>query len=161
MTQIAYTEKRPKCQICGYPSFGAYLLSYQNGKADSLEQKAVILCAECACSRVRHSSGFGSKKLKGVDLAVTFKLPPDKAPPPPREPAPLEADFVPSHYRMSFTFEGDTFLADLGDFPTEWAAMERARQISHLTAKSMSLRNFWAVEHGIHRVHPLTKEDPQ
>lgn len=158
MAQIGYIEKRPRCKLCRYPSFGAFVVEYAaNGKPAT--EELVVLCAECAFNRIKHNSGFGTRKLKAITLQVIFKLPPDKAPPAPLPPVPLEDDFVPSHYKMTFSFEGDIYDADLGDFPTEWAALERARQITHLTAKSMHLKNFWSVEHGIHRVPTLTKED--
>jgi hypothetical protein len=160
MALTAYTEKRPRCALCPIPAFGAFTATFAttvDGKKATRDEM-VFLCAECAFSRAASVwSGGWSKKLKALQLEAIFKLPPEKAPLPPRKPLPLEDDFVTSKYDVTFCIEGDHFKGDLGEFPTEWAALERARQLAHLTAKSMHQRNFWCVEHGISRrngVHP-------
>lgn len=149
MTQIAYTEKRPRCQICHYPSFGVFVVA--NLVNGALVEELQFLCSSCSFNEVGKRNGWGTKKFKSIKLEVIFKLPQEKAPPPPREPVPFEPDFTRSHYDVTFCIEGDFFKGDLGDFPTEWAALERARQLAHLTAKSMKLRNFWCLEHAISR----------
>lgn len=152
MAQIAYTENRPSCQSCGTISFGVFVANFHDKEAKQDWEEIVFLCAECG-----FLYAWRSKKLKSLRLEAIFKLPPEKAPHPHRE-IPEEKDFVRSHYHANFLIDGDHFVGDLGTHSTEWAALERARQISHLTAKGLNLKNHWSIQTGITREATNGKE---
>lgn len=152
MAQIAYTENRPNCKLCHLPSFGAFVAKF------SEEEELIFLCAECGFSRAWATwTGNYSKKLKALRLEAIFKFPADKAEPAPRPPL-LEAQSVASTWNATFLFEGDRYTGALDPcegatqtFATEWAALERARQISQRLAREVNKPNHWAIQTGITR----------
>jgi hypothetical protein len=162
MAQIAYTEKRPNCLLCHLPSFGAYVATYAGERDDEL----VSLCADCSFSRIYSRwSGFMSRKLKTLTLVVIYKLPGDKAAPGPKPELPDEDPFIPARYTATFHLDGDPYTAPIDPcdgteiFCSPWAALERARQVSHNLARAMHLHSHWSINTAIHRltngVHPV------
>lgn len=144
MAQIAYvTEGRPRCRLCSLPAFGAFDAEFSSG------HELVMLCAACAFSNAWSKwHGHMTKKLKGLVLAVIFKLPPGD---PIEPPTPLAAQFEPSNYNGSWLVGDQRVAAEIGNFPTEWAALERARQVSHKLAIQVKEPNHWAIQTAVSR----------
>lgn len=144
MAQIAYvTEGRPRCRLCSLPAFGAFDAEFSNG------HELVMLCAACAFSNAWSKwHGHMTKKLRGLILVVIFKLPPGD---PVEPPVPLADHFEPSNYNGSWRLGDQRVTADLGYFATEWAALERARQVSHRLAIQVKELNHWAIQTAVHR----------
>lgn len=156
MAQIAYTENKPSCKLCRFPAFGAFVATFEDKEGFKTED-FVFLCAECGFTRAWIS--YTTKRLKGLRLEVIFKFPAERNPQAVKPPVPEAIDFVASEYNATFLIEGDHYTGPLDPcsghvktFASEWAALERARQVGQALAKGMKKSNHWAVQTGITRV---------
>jgi hypothetical protein len=128
-------EKMPTCQLCQLElASGAFQAEFSSG------DELVLLCAQCGFARAWATwHGHMTKKLRSLKIVATLMRKGDENYVEPVEKTvALAPTFVFSEYTATFASElFDPIKVELGGFATEWAALERARQISHGLAKSL------------------------
>ena len=129
-------NKLPTCQLCRW-ELASGVFQAEFGSGDEL----ILLCAQCAFARAWATwHGHMTRRLKSLKLVATLLRKGDLAElEAVRDPVPLAPTFEWSFYRAVLSGGSlfDPLTVDLGPFPTEWAALERARQLTQGLARSM------------------------